>query len=113
MRFIINYFHNKHHTSSPTVSTVLYSLVQTAFCIVNKTLIMKHKLLYASILLCIFCTTQAQFGKMFGKKKAATDTTKTTDSTKVVDAPKAEDNRSEKKGGANLFTKMITKIQRS
>ncbi len=60
----------------------------------------KIVLLCLLIISCALCT-QAQFGKMFKKKEEAKDSTV---------AEKPEEKREDKKGGPNLFTKMITKI---
>ena len=75
---------------------------------------MKRKLLYSVFMLCIFCTTQAQLGKMFGKKKETADTTKKTEAIKTTETDQvaitdtaATEEKKGKKGSSGLFTKLL------
>jgi len=61
------------------------------------------KILLTAITFVLLSSSQAQLGNVFGKKKKQA----TSDSTA---APKETESREGKKGGPNLFTKLITKV---
>ncbi len=63
---------------------------------------MKYKEVSLIIRLTSFALREAQFGKLFNKKK---DTAK--DSSAITDSSKENDNRAEKKGGANFSQKLL------
>ena len=77
---------------------------------------MKRKLLYSAIMLSICCTSQAQFGKMFGKKKEVADTTKKVEAIKTTETDQvatsdtaATEDKKGKKGTSGFFTKLLVK----
>ncbi|MBC7650984.1 MAG: hypothetical protein H7101_04480 [Deinococcales bacterium] len=77
---------------------------------------MKRKLLYSAFMLCMFCTSQAQLGKMFGKKKETADTTKKTEAIKTTETDQvattdtaATEEKKGKKGSSGFFTKLLVK----